>query len=144
MAWAQAAKLAGQLAAAGITAPELVTADRLKLIDGVSGERADWLAAAFHDARPCYETAQLLAACRSGPVRPGQPWPCWAAAPRTSCARTRGGCWRCPDPAGSGGLVRPEAAARPGHAPGSWRGRALVSYLLARAARDGHTAVSPG
>ena len=44
-------KLAGRLAGAGITGPELVTADRLKLIDGVSGERAEWLAASFLDAR---------------------------------------------------------------------------------------------
>ncbi len=57
-------KMAGQLAGAGITGPALVTAERLELIDGVSGDRAAWLAAAFAGARPCYETAQLLAACQ--------------------------------------------------------------------------------
>jgi exodeoxyribonuclease V alpha subunit len=138
-------KLAGQLAAAGITAPELVTADRLKLIDGVSGERADWLAAAFHDARPCYETAQLLAACQVPARFAG---PAVAMLGRTAQDQLRQDPWRLlalPQ-------IRPDQAdwfARkllPGQASpqDQRRGRALVSYLLARAARDGHTAVPAG
>src|SRR6204780_176545 len=58
------ASLAARLADAGITAPALVTAARLELVDGVGSKRALRLAAAFEDARPCYEVAELLVACR--------------------------------------------------------------------------------
>jgi exodeoxyribonuclease V alpha subunit len=138
-------KLAGQLAAAGITAPELVTADRLKLIDGVSGERADWLAAAFHDARPCYQAAQLLAACQVPARFAG---PAVAMLGRTAQDQLREDPWRLlalPQ-------IRPDQAdwfarkllAGQASPQDQRRGRALVSYLLARAARDGHTAVPAG
>ena len=138
-------KLAGQLAAAGITAPELVTADRLKLIDGVSAERADWLAAAFHDARPCYETAQLLAACQVPARFAG---PAVAMLGRTAPDQLRQDPWRLL----ALSQIRPDQAdwfARKllpgqGSPQDQRRGRALVSYLLARAARDGHTAVPAG
>jgi len=56
--------LAARLAAAGITAPGLVTAARLELVEGVGSKRALRLAAAFEDARPSYEVAELLVACR--------------------------------------------------------------------------------
>ena len=137
--------LAGQLAGAGITAPELVTADRLELIDGMSGERAEWLAASFLDARPCYETAQLLTACQV-PARFARP--AVAMLGRSAEDQLRQDPWRLlavpqirPDQADwfarklLGGQASPQDPRR---------GRALVSYLLARAARDGHTAVPAG
>jgi exodeoxyribonuclease V alpha subunit len=137
--------LAGQLAGAGITAPELVTADRLGLIDGMSGERAEWLAASFLDARPCYETAQLLTACQV-PARFARA--AVAMLGRSAEDQLRQDPWRLlavpqirPDQADwfarklLGGQASPQDPRR---------GRALVSYLLARAARDGHTAVPAG
>jgi exodeoxyribonuclease V alpha subunit len=140
-----ARKLAGQLAGAGITGPELVTADRLKLIDGVSGERAEWLAASFLDARPCYETAQLLAACQVPARFAG---PAVAMLGRSAQDQLRQDPWRLlavpqirPDQADwfARKLLREQASPQDQR-----RGRALVSYLLARAARDGHTAVPAG
>ena len=137
--------MAAQLAGAGITGPALVTAERLELIDGVSGERAARLAAAFHDARPCYETAQLLAACRVPARFAG---PAVAMLGRTAPGQLREDPWRLlalpqirPDQADwfarklLGGQASPQDPRR---------GRALVSYLLTRAARDGHTAVPAG
>jgi exodeoxyribonuclease V alpha subunit len=138
-------KLAGQLASAGITGPELVTADRLKLIDGVSGERAEWLAASFLDARPCYETAQLLAACQVPARFAG---PAVAMLGRSAQDQLRQDPWRLlavpqirPDQADwfARKLLREQASPQDQR-----RGRALVSYLLARAAQDGHTAVPAG
>ena len=138
-------KMAGQLAGAGITGPALVTAERLELIDGVSGDRAAWLAAAFADARPCYETAQLLAACQVPARFAG---PAVAMLGRTARDQLREDPWRLlalpqirPDQADwfarklLGGQASPQDQRR---------GRALVSYLLTRAARDGHTAVPAG
>ena len=137
--------LARQLGAAGVTAPALVTADRLVLIDGVSDERAEWLAAAFHDARPCYETAQLLAACQVPARFAG---PAVAMLGRNARDQLRQDPWRLlslpqirPDQADwfARKLLREQASPQDHR-----RGRALVSYLLARAARDGHTAVPAG
>ncbi|MGI8450101.1 MAG: AAA family ATPase, partial [Streptosporangiaceae bacterium] len=138
-------KLAGQLAGAGITGPELVTADRLELIDGVSGERAEWLASSFLDARPCYETAQLLAACQVPARFAG---PAVAMLGHSAQDQLRQDPWRLlavpqirPDQADwfARKLLREQASPQDQR-----RGRALVSYLLARAARDGHTAVPAG
>ena len=138
-------QLAGQLAGAGITGPALVTADRLALIDGVSRERAEWLTAAFHDARPCYGAALLLAACQVPARFAG---PAVAILGRTAEDQLRQDPWRLlalpqirPDQADwfARKLLRGEAGPQDER-----RGRALVSYLLARAARDGHTAVPAG
>lgn len=138
-------KLAGQLAGAGITGPTLVTAGRLELINGISAERAQWLAAAFHDARPCYETAQLLAACQVPARFAG---PAVAMLGRTAQDQLRQDPWRLlalpqirPDQADwfARKLLRGQATPQDRR-----RGRALVSYLLARAARGGHTAVPAG
>jgi exodeoxyribonuclease V alpha subunit len=135
-------KLASQLAGAGITGPALVSADRLELIEGVSGERAGWLATAFAGARPCYETAQLLAACQVPARFAG---PAVAMLGRTACDQLRQDPWRLlalpqirPEQADwfARKLLREQASPQDER-----RGRALVSYLLARAARDGHTAV---
>src|SRR5580693_6492263 len=138
-------KLASQLAGAGITGPALVSADRLELIDGVSGERAGWLATSFAGARPCYETAQLLAACQVPARFAG---PAVAMLGRTACDQLRQDPWRLlalpqirPEQADwfARKLLREQASPQDER-----RGRALVSYLLARAARDGHTAVPAG
>ena len=138
-------KMAGQLAGAGITGPALVTAERLELIDGVSGDRAAWLAAAFAGARPCYETAQLLAACQV-PVRFAGP--AVAMLGRTARDQLREDPWRLlalsqirPDQADwfARKLLGSQASPQDPR-----RGQALVSYLLTRAARDGHTAVPAG
>jgi exodeoxyribonuclease V alpha subunit len=138
-------KLAGQLAGAGITGPALVTAGRLELINGISAERAHWPAAAFHDARPCYETAQLLAACQVPARFAG---PAVAMLGRTAQDQLRQDPWRLlalpqirPDQADwfARKLLRGQATPQDRR-----RGRALVSYLLARAARGGHTAVPAG
>ena len=138
-------KLASQLAGAGITGPALVSADRLELIEGVSGERAGWLATAFAGARPCYETAQLLAACQVPARFAG---PAVALLGRTACDQLRQDPWRLlalpqirPEQADwfARKLLREQASPQDER-----RGRALVSYLLARAARDGHTAVPAG
>jgi exodeoxyribonuclease V alpha subunit len=138
-------KLASQLAGAGITGPALVSADRLELIEGVSGERAGWLATAFDGARPCYETAQLLAACQVPARFAG---PAVALLGRTAQDQLRRDPWRLlalpqirPEQADwfARKLLREQASPQDER-----RGRALVSYLLARAARDGHTAVPAG
>jgi exodeoxyribonuclease V alpha subunit len=135
-------KLASQLAGAGITGPALVSADRLELIEGVTGERAEWLVTSFQDARPRYETAQLLAACQVPARFAG---PAVAMLGRTAADQLRQDPWRLlalpqirPDQADwfARKLLRDQASPQDER-----RGRALVSYLLARAARDGHTAV---
>ena len=138
-------KLASQLAGAGISGPALVSADRLELIEGLSAERAGWLATAFADARPCYETAQLLAACQVPARFAG---PAVAMLGRTAQDQLRQDPWRLltlpqirPEQADwfARKLLRDQASPQDER-----RGRALVSYLLARAARDGHTAVPAG
>jgi exodeoxyribonuclease V alpha subunit len=135
-------ELARQLAGAGITGPALVSADRLELIDGVSGAGARSLAMAFAGARPCYETAQLLAACQVPARFAG---PAVAMLGRTACDQLRRDPWLLlalpqigPEQADwfARRLLREQASPQDER-----RGRALVSYLLARAARDGHTAV---
>ncbi len=137
--------LASQLAGAGITGPALVSADRLEYIEGVSGERAGSLVTAFAEARPCYETAQLLAACQVPARFAG---PAVALLGRTAQDQLRQDPWRLlalpqirPEQADwfARKLLREQASPQDER-----RGRALVSYLLARAARDGHTAVPAG
>jgi exodeoxyribonuclease V alpha subunit len=138
-------ELASQLAGAGITGPALVSADRLELIEGVSGERAEWLATAFTGARPCYETARLLAACQVPARFAG---PAVALLGRTAQDQLRQDPWRLltlpqirPEQADwfARKLLRDQASPQDER-----RGRALVGYLLTRAARDGHTAVPAG
>src|SRR3984893_12478962 len=134
--------LAARLAAAGITAPGLVTAARLELVEGVGGKRALRLAAAFEDARPSYEVAELLVAC-GVPAR--YAGPAVARLGASAARQLREDPWRLlslpqlrPDQADwfarqmLGGAADPQDLRR---------GRALVAYLLARGGRDGHTAV---
>ena len=135
-------RLAGRLAAAGITGPGEVSAQRLELVEGVGGKRAVALAAAFEAARPVYETARLLVACRVPARLAG---PAVARLGATAPRQLREDPWRLlavpqlrPDQADwfarqvLGGQAAPEDPRR---------GRALAGHLLARAARDGHTAV---
>ncbi len=135
-------RLAGRLAAAGITGPGEVTAQRLELLEGVGGKRAVALAAAFEAARPVYETARLLVACRVPARLAG---PAVARLGATAPGQLREDPWRLlavpqlrPDQADwfarqvLGGQAAPQDPRR---------GRALAGHLLARAAQDGHTAV---
>src|ERR1700681_3892088 len=119
--------LAARLAAAGITAPGLVTAARLELVGGGGSKRALRLAAAFEDAPPRYEGS---AAARLG-----------ASAAR----KLREDRWRLlsvpqlkPDQADWFARQMLGDAADP---QDPRRGRALVTHLLGRGARDGHTAM---
>ncbi len=138
-------RLAGRLAAAGITGPAQVSAQRLELVEGVGGRRAVALAAAFEAARPVYETARLLVACRVPARLAG---PAVARLGATAPRQLREDPWRLlavpqlrPDQADwfarqvLGGQASPEDPRR---------GRALAGHLLGRAARDGHTAVPAG
>ncbi|HUY52155.1 MAG TPA: AAA family ATPase [Streptosporangiaceae bacterium] len=136
------AGLAARLAGAGITGPGLVNAARLELVEGIGSKRAQRLAAAFEAARPCYETAQLLVACRVPARFAG---PAVARLGGTAQRQLREDPWRLlslpqirPDQADwfARQVLRDEA-----HPQDPRRGRALVDHLLARAARDGHTAV---
>lgn len=134
--------LAARLAGAGITAPALVTAARLELVEGVGSKRALRLAAAFDDARPCYEVAELLVACRVPARYAG---PAVARLGASAARQLREDPWRLlslpqlrPDQADWFARQMLGATADP---QDPRRGRALVGYLLARAARDGHTAV---
>jgi exodeoxyribonuclease V alpha subunit len=134
--------LAARLAAAGITAPGLVTAARLELVEGVGSKRALRLAAAFEDARPSYEVAELLVACRVPARYAG---PAVARLGASAARQLREDPWRLL----SVPQLKPDQAdwfARQmlGHAADPQdprRGRALVTHLLARGARDGHTAM---
>jgi exodeoxyribonuclease V alpha subunit len=134
--------LAARLAGAGITSPTLVTAARLELVEGVGGKRAVRLAAAFEDARPSYEVAELLVACRV-PARYAAP--AVARLGASAARQLREDPWRLlavpqlrPDQADWFARQMLGDAADP---QDPRRGRALVTHLLARGARDGHTAV---
>jgi exodeoxyribonuclease V alpha subunit len=134
--------LAARLAGAGITTPALVTPARLELVDGVGSKRAVRLAAAFEDARPSYEVAELLVACRV-PARYAAP--AVARLGASAARQLREDPWRLlavpqlrPDQADWFARQMLGDAADP---QDPRRGRALVTHLLARGARDGHTAV---
>jgi exodeoxyribonuclease V alpha subunit len=134
--------LAARLAGAGITAPGLVTAARLELVEGVGSKRAVRLAAAFEEARPCYQVAELLVACRVPARYAG---PAVARLGSSAADQLRADPWRL--------LALPQLRSD----QADWfarqmlgddadpqdprRGRALVTHLLTRGARDGHTAM---
>jgi exodeoxyribonuclease V alpha subunit len=134
--------VAARLAEAGITSAEEVSAARLELVQGIGPKRAERLAAAFEDALPCYDTAELLMSCRVPAKFAGS---AVNHLGRSAPIRLREDPWlllTLPQ-------IRPDQAdwfARQllggrAHPQDPRRGRALVVYLLARAARDGHTAV---
>jgi exodeoxyribonuclease V alpha subunit len=134
--------LAARLAEAGITEPEQVSAGRLELVEGVGPKRAERLAAAFEDALPAYDTAEVLVSCQVPAKFAGQ---AVGYLGKSASVRLREDPWLLltlpqirPDQADwfarklLGGQADPQDPRR---------GRALVSHLLGRAARDGHTAV---
>ncbi|HEY3952635.1 MAG TPA: AAA family ATPase [Streptosporangiaceae bacterium] len=134
--------LAARLAEAGITEPEHVTAGRLEMVQGVGPKRAERLAAAFEDALPAYDTAELLVSCQVPAKFAGQ---AVSYLGKSAPVRLREDPWLLltvpqirPDQADwfarklLGGQADPQDLRR---------GRALVTHLLGRAARDGHTAV---
>jgi exodeoxyribonuclease V alpha subunit len=134
--------LAAQLPAAGITGPEQVSPARLQKLDGVGPKRAQRLAASFEDALPSYDAAEVLVSCRV-PARYAAPAVGYLG--KSAAIRLREDPWlllALPQ-------IRPDQAdwfARrllgdQAHPQDPRRGRALVVYLLTRAARDGHTAV---
>ena len=134
--------LAAQLPAAGITGPEQVSAARLQKLDGVGPKRAQRLAASFEDALPSYDTAEVLVSCQV-PARYAAPAVGYLG--KSAAIRLREDPWLLL----SLPQIRPDQAdwfARrllgdQAHPQDPRRGRALVVYLLTRAARDGHTAV---
>jgi exodeoxyribonuclease V alpha subunit len=133
--------LAEKVLAAGIARPADVTAGRLELVQGIGPKRAARLAEAFARARPSYEVAELLAACRVPARFAGS---AVAVLGPAAAQQLRDDPWKLL----SLPQIRPDQAdwfarqllaeARP---QDPRRGRALVVHLLVRAARDGHTAV---
>jgi len=134
--------LAGRLAEAGITGPEHMTAARLQTLDGIGPKRALRLAAAFEDVLPAYDAAELLVSCRV-PARYAGPAVGYFG--NAAAERLREDPWLLlslpqiqPDQADW--FARKLLGAQ-AHPQDPRRGRAIVAYLLTRAARDGHTAV---
>ena len=134
--------LAARLAESGITTAEEVSAARLELIEGIGPKRAQRLAAAFEDALPCYDAAQVFVSCRV-PARFAGPAVGYLG--KSAAIRLRDDPWLLL----SLPQIRPDQAdwfarrllAEQAHPQDPRRGRALVVYLLTRAAREGHTAV---
>ena len=134
--------LVDKLQAAGITAPDDVTAGRLELVEGIGPKRAARLAASFARARPAYETAELLIACRVPARFAGS---AVALLGPSAARQLRADPWKLlqipqirPDQADwfARQLLDGQASRQDPR-----RGRALVVHLLVKAARDGHTAV---
>ncbi len=132
-----------RLEAAGITSPDDVSVEALSAVEGVSAKRAERLAKTWAEAAPAYAVAQLLQ--RAGlPLRlaAGVVAAHGDGAPRVLAADP----WQLLD---TDGLTPREAdvfalsvlaADRPGK-DDPRRSRAFTTYLLRRAARDGHTAL---
>jgi exodeoxyribonuclease V alpha subunit len=131
---------AERLAPAGITSPEQVTTLALAAVEGVGDKRAKRLVKSFDEARPRYDVAALLHAA-------GLPARIAAAAVDvlgpTAAAVLAEDPWQLLD---TGGVQPRDAdvfalrvlADRPEKSDPR-RGRAFTAYVLARAARDGHT-----
>src|SRR5579875_3822524 len=134
--------MAGKLLAAGITGPRDVTPGRLELVEGVGPKRAEKLATSFARARHAYEAAELLASCRVPARYAGSAVACLGP---SAARQLREDPWKLlslpqlrPDQADWFARTLLGAGAHP---QDPRRGRALVTHLLARAAREGHTAV---
>lgn len=132
--------VAERLPEAGIAGPDDITADRLSQVPGVSSSRAERLVGDFLRARPAYDVVELLVAADLPPRLAAATVDMLGEA---AASELRADPWRI---LGTG-QIQPERAdafargvlgreATPGDLR---RGRALVAYLLARAARDGHT-----
>ncbi|MBO0770938.1 MAG: AAA family ATPase [Actinobacteria bacterium] len=134
--------LAARLAEAAITQPEHVTPARLAKIDGIGRKRAERLTASFESVLPVYRVAELLVPCRVPARFAG---PAVARLGASAARQLTDDPWRLLMlPA-----IRPDQAdwfarqrlGRDADPQDPRRGRALTGHLLARAARDGHTAV---
>ena len=134
--------LAARLAESGITGPEQVTVTQMQKLEGIGPKRAQRLAAAFEDARPFYEAAEVLVSCRVPARLAGA---AIGYLGKSAASRLRDDPWLLL----SLPQIRPDQAdwfarkllgdqAQP---QDPRRGRAIVAHLLTRAARDGHTAV---
>lgn len=139
--------IASRLPAAGIRHPDDVTALALGKVEGIGDKRAGQLAKAFTSARPRYDVAAML-----DPL--GLPLRLAAAAVdelgRTAADQLRADPWRLLDCVGAGRGLQPRdidrfalgtLADRPGK-DDPRRGRAFTAHVLARATRDGHTALT--
>jgi exodeoxyribonuclease V alpha subunit len=133
---------AGKLAAAHINGPDDVTEDALAAVDGVSPARAKALLKSFRDAGPRLAVAEQLFAA-SLPVRSA--FGAVELLGREAAAALREDPWRLLDVPGV--EVRQAdrfAIATLDDRPTKEdlrRGRALTTWVLTRAARDGHTVV---
>lgn len=136
--------LAGRLAEAGIRAPADVSVARLGGLPGVGPARADRLASALAAAAPAYAVAELL-------VPAGLPARLAGAAVELlgddAAELLTADPWRLLEladvrPLDADGLAR--AVVGPTSRRDPRRGCALAAYVLARAARDGHTAAPTG
>jgi exodeoxyribonuclease V alpha subunit len=134
---------AERLAAAGINSPDDVTTTALLAIDGIGAKKAEKLAKAFVEAQPRYAVAEMLHAAGL-PVRAAVP--IVGALGGNAAAALARDPWRLLDT----GMVEPRQAdafalrtltERPAKTDPR-RGRAFTAYVLARAARDGHTVLA--
>jgi exodeoxyribonuclease V alpha subunit len=133
---------AAALAAARINGADDVTADALGSVEGINGKRAQQLLKAFEDARPRLAVAELLFAA-SLSVRPA--FGAVELLGRDAAAELRTDPWRL--------LMVPGVEVRQADRfaiatleerptkEDPRRGRALTTWALGRAARDGHTVV---
>ncbi len=134
-----------RLAEAGVVGPEDVTVARLSEVPGLGGSRAERLVGDFVRARPAYDVVELLTSADLPARLAGDAVDTLGAA---AAAELRADPWRL---LGTG-QVRPERADGFAQAvldsevtaTDTRRGRALAGYVLARAARDGHTAAPSG
>ena len=136
--------LDGRLAEGGIRSPADVTAARLAALPGVGPARADRLVGTFAAAAPAYAVVEVLVAADL-PARLA------ASAVESlgddAAQLLRADPWRLLEladvrPEEADGLARTLVGA--GSRRDGRRGRALAGYVLARAARDGHTALPTG
>jgi exodeoxyribonuclease V alpha subunit len=133
---------ASRLAAAHINGPDDISADALGAIEGVGSKRAQQLVKTFEDARPRLAVAELLFAA-SLPMRPA--FGAVELLGRDAAGELRTDPWRL---LGVHGVEVREADRfaiatldeRPTKEDPR-RGRALTTWALTRAARDGHTVV---
>jgi exodeoxyribonuclease V alpha subunit len=133
---------AGRLPAAHINGADDVTADALGSIEGVSAKKAEQLVKSFEDARPRLAVAELLFAA-SLPLR--STFGAVDLLGRDAAGELRADPWRL---LSVGGVEVREAdrfaiatlEERPTKEDPR-RGRALTTWALTRAARDGHTCV---
>jgi exodeoxyribonuclease V alpha subunit len=133
---------AGRLAAAHINSADDVTAEALERVEGVSAARAKRLVKTFAESAPRLEVATLLHAA-SLDLRPA--FGAVDTLGKDAASRLREDPWLLlgvpgVEPREADRLALATLEERPGKEDPR-RGRALVGYALARAARDGHTVV---